>query len=293
MQLWWALASALRSHKVTIRPLGGGLTNRNYRVDLDEESYVLRIAGEGTGQLGIDRTSEVAAARAAADAGVGPQVVAYLPEHSALVTRFVQGRQLTPEDVHQPDILGRIARTLRRCHDYPVPEGLRPFSAVVVVRSYDRQAREQGVAMPEDMGRALNLLDRIERELKSGEPPCLCHNDLLPANFLDEGAVLRIIDWEYAGLGDRFFDLGNFAANSMLAEGEERLLLEGYFGEPRLEHLRRLRLMRLVSDLRESTWSYLQAKISQVESSSFYLERGSRLLESFLAASTTKELANS
>jgi thiamine kinase-like enzyme len=278
---------------VTIKPLGGGLTNSNYRVDLDEKSYVLRLAGADTNLLGIDRAGEVAAARAAAGASVAPEVVAYLPEHGALVTRFVQGRQLTPEDVHHPDVLGRVAQTVRRYHDAPVPEGLRPFSPFAAIRSYHDQARERAVMMPAEMGQALALLDRIERELQTGERQCLCHNDLLPANFLDEGGALRVIDWEYAGLGDRFFDLGNFAANNLLSQGEEQGLLEGYFGEPRPEHLRRLRLMRLVSDLREATWSYLQVKLSQVESPSFYLERGHKYLQGFLTAPTTRELAAS
>src|SRR5205085_2559439 len=142
--------------------------------------------------------------------------------------------------------------------------GLRPFSPFDVVRSYHRQAREHGSPLPAEMGRALELLGRIEQELSTGDASCLCHNDLLPANFLAEGTALRIIDWEYAGLGDRFFDLGNFAANTLLSGDEERLLLESYGGAAPPEQVRRLRLMRLASDLRESVWSYLQAKISQV-----------------------------
>jgi thiamine kinase-like enzyme len=293
MQVWCALAPVLQSHTVTIKPLAGGLTNRNYRVDVDEESYVLRVAGEGTGLLGIDRASEAVAARAAAAAGVGPEVVAYLPEYTVLVTRFVHGRQLTAEDMHRPDVLARVSQALRRLHDHPAPEGLRPFSPFPAVRSYYRQARDQAVPLPAAMGRALELLDRIEKELSTGAASCLCHNDLLPANFLEESGAVCVIDWEYAGLGDRFFDLGNFAANTVLGETEERQLLEGYGGEARPEQLRRLRLMRLASDLRESTWSYLQAKASQVESSSFYLERGRSCLERFLAAFTTGGLATS
>jgi thiamine kinase-like enzyme len=272
---------------VTVKPLGGGLTNRNYRVDVDEGAYVLRIAGEGSDLLGIDRASEVAAARSAAAAGVAPEVVAYLPYDAVLVARFVQGRQLTPEDMHQPEVLGRVGQALRRLHDHPAPEGLRPFSSFAAVRLYHRQSREHGSPLPAEMERALELLGRIEQELGTSAATCLCHNDLLPANFLEEGGSLRIIDWEYAGLGDRFFDLGNFAANALLSANDERLLLESYSGAARPEELRRLRLMRLASDLREATWSYLQAKISQVESPAFYLERGRGYLERFLAAGAT------
>jgi len=274
----------LHDKQMVITSLGGGLTNRNYRVNAEGESYVLRIAGTGTELLGIDREREVACSHAAAGAGVGPEVIAYLPEHQALVTRFVPGRQLTDEDVRRPEELHRLAQTLRRCHDYQAPPDLGAFSPFEVVRSYHALAREKNVPLPEELGRALDLLGRIERELRTAEPPCLCHNDLLAANFIDDGTVIRIIDWEYGGLGDRFFDLGNLAVNNALDEGQEGLLLEAYFGAARPEHLRRLRLMRLVSDIREAMWGFLQAAISTLHSPDYYLAYGRKHLERFLAA---------
>ena len=108
--------------------------------------------------------------------------------------------------------------------------------------------------------------------------------DLLPANFIDDGTSLRVIDWEYGGLGDRFFDLGNFAANTELDEAQERELLAGYFGEARPEHLRRLRLMRMVSDLREATWGFVQAGVSKLHEPEYYVNYGRKHLERFLAA---------
>jgi thiamine kinase-like enzyme len=109
---------------------------------------------------------------------------------------------------------------------------------------------------------------------------------LLAGNFIDDGTAVRLIDWEYAGLGDRFFDLGNFAVNHQLDEGQERALLEAYFGEVRPEHLRRLQLMRLVSDMREATWGYLQAGISTLKPPAEYLKYGREHLDRFLAAAT-------
>jgi amino acid transporter/thiamine kinase-like enzyme len=276
-------------HEVTVTPLGGGLTNRNYRLEIDGEVYVLRIAGVGSEKLLIDRKRELLAAQAAHAAGVAPEVIDHSTDHTLLVTRFLWGEKLQEEHARQAEALRRVAAALRRFHDHPVPDALGAFSPFEAVRLYHAEARKHDVPLPEDLGPALELLERIEQELRADEPHCLCHNDLLLGNFIDEGHALRIIDWEYAGLGDRFFDLGNFAAHNQLGEAEERLLLEFYFGEARPEHLRRLRLMRLVSDLREATWGYLQSALSKLRSPQDYLDYGRRFLDRFLAAPEVKE----
>jgi thiamine kinase-like enzyme len=277
------LVPALHGKVLTLTPLAGGLTNRNYRIDADNESYVMRIAGTGTELLGIDRERELACSHAAAGAGVGPEVIGHLPDRGVLVTRFVHGRQLTADDVRQPDVLRRLAQTLCRYHDYPVPPDLGRFSPFEIIRSYHALARERNVDLPEELVRALELLDQIETEVWTDEPSCLCHNDLLPANFIEGTGGIRIIDWEFGGLGDRFFDLGNLAVNNGLDEGQERTLLEAYGGEVRPEHLRRLRLMRLVSDIREAIWGFLQADISRLLSPDYYLDYGRKHLQRLLA----------
>jgi ethanolamine transporter len=280
-----ALVPELQGKDMTVTELGGGLTNRNCRVDAGGESYVVRIAGAGTELLGIDREREVACSHAAAGAGVGPAVVAHLPEHHALITRFIRGQQVKEADARRPDLLRRLAGALRRCHDYPAPPDLGAFSPFETVRRYHALAHERCVRLPPTLDRALALLGDVERQLATAEPPCLCHNDLLPGNFLDDGTTVWIIDWEYGGLGDRFFDLGNFAVNFQLHEEEERHFLDAYWsGEAPPEHLRRLRLMRLVSDLREAMWGFLQAGVSRLHSPGHYLAYGVKHLDRFLAA---------
>ena len=251
------LVPRFRDRPVSVSPLGGGLTNSNYRVDVEGESYVLRVAGKDTGLLGIDRECEVACSRAAAALGVGPEVIAYLPEHSALVTRCVPGRILSAETMREPDVMGRVVQSLRRYHDGPPGSG--SFSPFVTVRNYYALAGERGVPFPQSLIPALELLARIERGVHTDEPRCPCHNDLLPANFFDDGTTVRIIDWEYGGMGDRFFDLGNLAVNNEFGVEDEQALLGFYFGEVRPDHLRRLHLMRLASDMREAMWGFLQA----------------------------------
>jgi thiamine kinase-like enzyme len=279
------LVPALEGKDVAITALTGGITNRNYRVEAEGESYVLRVGGEGTELLGIRREVEHACSLAAARAGLAPEVVCFLPEHRLLVTRFVPGRVLTAEDMQRPRVMRRVVEALRRYHQTAwsgtPPWGRRAagwpgsgtswlagagsFSPFSTVRSYHALALEHGVTFPPGTDAALDLLGRTERLLQSDEPPCPCHNDLLPANLLDDGRSVWIVDWEYAGLGDRFFDLGNLAANGRFGEEQERALLEMYFGQLREGDLQRLQLMRLASDIRESFWGFLQAGISTLD----------------------------
>lgn len=279
-----ARVPALTGRELTIEPLDGGLTNRNYLVDADSEAYVLRVAGANTAMLGVDRDREVACARAAAAAGLGPELVAYFPEPGVMVTRHVAGRTIKAAHIRKPRTLRRVAEAVRRCHDLPVPGAAADFSPFAAVRDQQERALERGVALPPELGRPLELLDRLERELRTDDPPCLCHNDLLPANFIDDGRQLWIIDWEFAGRGDRFFDLGSFAANCELGAAEEQALAEGYFGAARPTDLRRLRLMRLVSDMREAMWGYLQSAVSQLHEPEHYLAYAREHLGRLVAA---------
>ena len=275
------LFPALHGRHVTLSALGGGLTNRNYRVGAGAETFVLRVAGRNTGLLGIERACEVACARAAAALGVGPEVIDYLPEHEAILWRFVPGRALAPEDVREAAVLRRVVAALRRCHQGPPGAGI--FSPFNTVRTYHALARDRGLAFPTGLEPALKRLAGIERDLVDDAPPCPCHNDLLAGNLIDDGEAIRIIDWEYGGMGSRWFDLGNLAANNEFEERHEQLLLEVYSGEVRPPDLRRLRLMRLVSDMREALWGFAQAAVSTLDLD--YAAYGRKHLDRFLILS--------
>jgi thiamine kinase-like enzyme len=246
-----------------IAPLSGGITNENFRVDVGGEAFVVRIGGGDTHLLGIDRQHEYICSTIAADLGVGAEVVQFLSREGVLVTRFIQGASLSPEDGAKPEIMARIVASIRRCHEGPAFPGR--FSPFAAVRSYHRLSTERGVSFPATLPRALALMAQIEEAL--GPPPllCPCHNDLLAQNFIDDGETIRILDWEYAGMGDIFFDLGNFAANHELDQEGSGELLRAYFGQVRSGDLSRLLLMRLSSDLRESFWGFLQAGISKLD----------------------------
>jgi thiamine kinase-like enzyme len=251
------------SAEAVVTPLTGGITNQNYRVDIGGETFVLRIGGKGTRLLGIDRGREYACTAIAARLGVGAEVFHFLADQEVLVTRFIVGKNLSPEDAAQPEMLPRIVEAMRAYHNGPDFPGT--FSPFETVRAYHRLALEAGVAFPDTLPRVFALMERIEQAIGQAFTPRPCHNDLLASNFIDDGRAIRILDWEYAAMGDIFFDLGNFAVNQSLGEKQCRQLLRAYFGEVRPADEAHLHLMRLGSDLRESFWGFLQLGVSELD----------------------------
>ena len=245
-----------------VEVLGGGITNHNLKVEVDGECFVLRVVGKDTALLGIDRHVEFEATKAAAAAGIGPEVVAFVEPEGWLVTRFVEGEIPPSERMREPYMLERIASALRAFHDGPAIPGT--FNAFRVVELYRDTAIARGGRVPDDYEWAHAVARRIEAK-RSSEAPAPCHNDLLNANFLDDGERLRIVDWEYAGMGDRFFDLANFSINHELDERASARLLAAYFGELREGDARSLELMRFMSDLREAMWGAVQSAVSDLD----------------------------
>ena len=256
----------LAGRGLTLTALTGGITNRNFRVDAAGtiDRWVIRLAGNDTHLLGISREVEHAATVAAAGVGVGPEVTAFIRPEGYLVTRFIVGLPVSDEAVRQPETLRRVADSLRRIHDGPAIPGL--FVPLRICEAYRALAMARGVSIPATYDDAFEIGRRIERAFLA-DPLELrpCHNDLLNANFIDDGARIRIIDWEYAGMGDPFFDLGNFSINHELTEEGDRILLEAYDGEVREPRLARLTLMRVVSDFREAMWGVLQQGVSSLD----------------------------
>ena len=256
----------LHGRDLTLRPLSGGITNRNFLVSAPDtnQRWVIRLAGNDTHLLGISREVEHAATVAAAGVGVGPEVTAFIRPEGYLVTRFIVGTPVSDEAVHRPETLRRVADSLRRIHDGPAIPGL--FVPLRIVEAYRALAMERGVPIPPEYELAAAVGRRIEGAFLA-DPIELrpCHNDLLNANFIDDGTRIRIIDWEYAGMGDPFFDLGNFSINHELTADEDEILLAAYDGTVRRDRLARLTLMRIVSDFREAMWGVLQQGVSTLD----------------------------
>ncbi len=246
--------------------LDGGITNRNFKVAFGGTDYVVRMPGKDTDLLGIDRKSEWAATCAAARLGVGPPTAAMFDKPPCIVTRFVEGEAVDAADLRAPTATGRVALALRHMHDSgtQLPTA---FSSFDVVRQYARLGREHDVWAPDGYKPALRRARQIKAALRGPEhEPVPCHNDLLAANFIRCDGSFCIVDWEYAGMGDRYFDLGNFAVNNELDSAGEEVLLDAYFGEPPTPARRAaLRLMRFMSDFREAMWGVVQSAISELD----------------------------
>jgi thiamine kinase-like enzyme len=260
------LSALLGPRTGVVEALGGGITNRNFRVTFGGDDYVVRLPGKDTEKLGIDRDAECSANSAAAKLGIAPPVAAMLHDPPCLVTRFVEARQVESEELREQGVLERVTKALRTFHDSD--EALATeFDSFRVVEQYAETATEHSVRLPEGYEPAHERASAVESALEGAEhAPVPCHNDLLAANFLHVEEGLVIVDWEYAGMGDRYFDLGNFAVNNELDEDDEQRLLEAYFGEPADGRRRAtLRLMRFMSDFREAMWGVVQSGISELE----------------------------
>jgi thiamine kinase-like enzyme len=239
------------------RALDGGITNRNFRVRFGDRDYVVRLPGQDTALLGIDRAAERRANEAAASLGIAPQVAA--ADADCLVTSFLCGA--AADAVRSAEPLGRA---LKAFHDsatelpvtFWVPDLLDRYASIV---------GERGGRLPPDYAAAQALTRRIAHALPLDEP-VPCHNDLLPGNLLTVEDRVVLVDWEYAGMGHRLFDLGNLAVNNEFGPEAERRLLSAYLGAPPTAALAaRLRLMRLMSDAREAAWGVVQGVISDLE----------------------------
>ncbi len=267
----WAGAVDIRT-----TPLGGGITNQNFRVDVNGESFVLRSCGESTELLGIDRHHEYAANQAAAKIGLAPEVVNFIEPEGYLVTRFLTARPLPREEMRRPENIRRVAAALEKLHAVPAIPGT--FSPFGTVESYIDIARRYGVTFPDNFGWLLARLEEIEAAfVQDPFTPCPCHNDLLNENFLIQdslegnGGTIRILDWEYAGMGDPAFDLGNFAVHHEFTDEQDRYLLECYYtasefasGRGMAAKFARHKLMKIVSDCREAMWGMVQIGISKL-----------------------------
>jgi thiamine kinase-like enzyme len=248
---------------IKLEPLGGGITNRNYRVDDAAGSYVARLCDE-LPHLGIDRRNESLCQRLAAAAGVAPPLLH--EEKGLLVSAYLPCRTLTPEAVREPGLIGRLAAALRRLHgSWDMLSGeLLYFSPFQTVRTYARTARDLGARLPPEIDDLLEDSRRLAHQVAPFRP-ALCHNDLLAANLLDDGERLWLVDWEYAGIGNPLFDLAGVAGNCAFDDALEEALLREYLGREDEGARRDLRILKTVSLLREALWALIQTVKSEID----------------------------
>jgi len=282
------------SGSVDPTPLLGGITNKNYLVADRGHKFVVRL-GQDIPIHGVMRFNELAASRAAFAAGVSPEVV--YAEPGALVLRYIEGRALSPELVRDPEILSDAVDLIKRCHEQ-VPRHLRGpalvFWVFQVIRGYATELQACASPHVEALPQLIERAERLEREVG---PVSIVfgHNDLLAANFIDDGNRLWLIDWDYAGFNSPLFDLGGLVSNSALDADQAEVVLERYFGKVDLGLQRRFAAMKCASLLRETMWSMVSEVYSKIQFdyaayTSDYLARFGRAYDEFAAVD---ELAGS
>lgn len=244
-------------------PLNGGITNMNYKVEVGGDAFVLRITGARTELLGINRDNEYFSNKLAGEMGIAPEVVYFIQPEGYLVTRFLNSRPLPIPEITSKHNIKRVASVLKRIHAMPAVPG--EFDIFKVIEDYTKTVKEYEVELPLDFDWITSRTKEAQRSLaKQPYKPCPCHNDLLNANFLFDGDI-RILDWEYAGMGDVFFDLANFSVHHQLTDDQDRWLLECYCGEITANDWGRLKILKTMSDFREAMWALIQVAVSTLD----------------------------
>jgi thiamine kinase-like enzyme len=244
-------------------PIDGGITNKNFVVADANGRYFVRLS-QDIPMHGVMRFNELQASLAAAKLGLSPKVVHHAP--GVMVLEFIEGKTLTPEDIQNPAYLSPIVSLLQKTHREMKTAVRGPaliFWVFHVIRDYAATLEKDNSRMIPQLPGLLEKSARLERAVGPVDL-VFGHNDLLAANFIDDGHRLWLIDWDYAGYNSPLFDLANLAANNELSTEQQAWLAEAYFDGNAPAHMdRSLRAMKCASALRESMWSM----VSEIHSS--------------------------
>lgn len=250
--------------RIGVDTIAGGLTNRNYRVEVDGEPVFVRVPGADTELLAVDRANELANSRAAAEAGVGPRVLYHLPPWDVMVLEWLPGRTLSNETSMEPGMPERIADALRRLH--AGPRFRDDFDMIRLSKRYLDVVDERSIRIPDGYREQIAILPRIEVALAADPLPSVpCNNDLLAANYIDDGARIRIVDYEYSGNNDPTFELGNTCQELGWDDARIEALCAAYFGTASEALLARIRLQMIMSDVGWTLWAAIQAAVSSID----------------------------
>jgi len=247
----------------TVEPLPGGLTNRNYKVTTPRGAFVARVWSPGD-LLAINRDHEHRNSVAAAAAGVGAPVVAFRPEHGLLVLGYITGKTFRNEDLADPVTIRRVAGACRRLHAGPRFAG--DFDMFEVQRRYLDVATGHRFAVPPGYTELMPQVTAARQALAvrdAGTVPC--NNDLLAANFIDDGEKIWLIDYEYSGNNDPCFELGNIWGECGLSTDALAALVSEYYGGSLRNKVARAQILGLVGKYGWTLWGAIQHASSPIE----------------------------
>jgi thiamine kinase-like enzyme len=253
-----------KGRSISIEPLSGGLTNSNFRVVVDGTPYFIRVPGESTELLAIDRTNEYYNSKTAAEAGVSPPVLYHLPEYDAMVLQFIHGKTMSKDSLNEPGMPTRIAQAIQKLH--AAPRFYSDFNMFRLTEYYLRLCEERDIKIPEGYLERMPIVARMEEAMAIR--PLLtvpCNNDLLAENYIDDGKQLWLIDYEYSGNNDPCFELGNTCQEMQFNDSQIDEVCAAYFGDVTTDKIARMKLNMIMSDVGWGLWAAIQAKISTID----------------------------
>ncbi|MDT5151329.1 MAG: hypothetical protein QOI01_3062, partial [Mycobacterium sp.] len=247
-----------------LEDLPGGLTNRNVKITTSDAVYVARCSDTSSNLLGIDRDNEYFNSRAAERAGVGAPVIDYRPDLGVLLIGYLEGTTLTSDDFSRPGVVAKVARGCRTLHGGP--RFRNDFDMFVLQPAYLKILQDNGFRLPPDYLEYADHFESIRAALAEENPVTVpCHNDLLAANFVEDGDRVWLIDYEYSGNNDPCFELGNIWRDNRLTTEQLEELVTNYFGRPIRSRLARARLQGTVSQYGWTLWGCIQNGSSALE----------------------------
>lgn len=253
-----------RGRDVVITRLSGGLTNTNYKVDVDGVPHFVRVPGASTELLAIDRENEHHNAKAAFHAGVAPRVLHHVPEFDSIVMEFLNGETMSKETLNQPGMPMRMAQAIKRLNQGP--RFKLDFNMFRLTEYYLSLCRDRDIKIPDGYTDRMEIVNRIEQAMNAKPVPTVpCNNDLLAENYIDDGKRLWLIDYEYSGNNDPTFELGNTCQEMEFNDGQIAEICAAYFGEARADMIARMKLNMIMSDVGWGLWAAIQAKISTID----------------------------
>jgi len=249
---------------VSIHPLSGGLTNTNFKVDVDGVPHFVRVPGESTELLAIDRKNEYYNTKAASEAGVAPKVLFYLPEYNVMVIEFLNGKTMSKDFLNEKGMPTRMAHAIKKLNQGP--RFLTDFNMFRLTEYYLSLCKVRNIRIPDGYLQRMPTVAQIEMSMNVMPLATVpCNNDLLGENYIDDGKQLWLIDYEYSGNNDPTFELGNTCQEMQFNDDQIREVCAAYFGKSTPEMIARMKLNMIMSDIGWGLWAAIQTKISTIE----------------------------
>jgi thiamine kinase-like enzyme len=275
-----AKIDAWKGRNISIQPLSGGLTNTNFKVEVDGTFYFVRVPGEGTELLAIDRNNEYNNTHAASQAGVAPKVLFHIPEYSVMVIEFINGKTMSKDSLNEKGMPARMAQAIKKLNQGP--RFFSDFNMFRLTEYYLKICSDRSIRIPDGYVERMSTVAQIEKAMNVNPLPTVpCNNDLLAENYIDDGKQLWLIDYEYSGNNDPTFELGNTCQEMQFNDEQINEVCAAYFGAASADKIARMKLNMIMSDVGWGLWAAIQANISTIEFDfwGWAIERWSRAVQ--------------